>query len=296
VLWRCRDRTFDLTSRTLVMGIVNATPDSFSDGGRYLEPAAAVARAREMLAEGADLIDLGGESTRPGSRPVPAEEQWRRLGPVFERLRREAPDACLSVDTSSAEVASRALEAGCQVVNDVTAMGDPAMPALVARSGAGVVLMHMQGNPATMQDAPRYGDVLRDVGAFLEARRTAARAAGIADEAIAFDPGVGFGKAVTHSITLLANLERLAAAGRPLLIGVSRKSFIGRVLTDPVRAMGAEGGKVDMGSIEGRLEGTLAATGVAVLLGARIVRTHDVPATRRAVVLAEVMRGVRRAD
>jgi len=294
MLWRCREHTFDLASRTLVMGILNVTPDSFSDGGKYLEPSAAIARGRELLAQGADLLDLGGESTRPGSQPVPADEQWRRLGPVIEGLRREAPQACLSVDTASADVARRALAAGCHVVNDVTAMGDPAMPALVAESGAGVVLMHMKGNPATMQDAPRYDDVVREVGAFLETRRAVARAAGVADERIAFDPGVGFGKAVRHSMTLLANLDRIAAAGRPVLIGVSRKSFIGRVLTDPVRAMGPEGGKVDMGPLDARLEGGLAATGVAVLLGARIVRTHDVTATRRAVGIVEVMRGVRR--
>jgi len=293
MIWRCREHTFDLTSRTLVMGILNVTPDSFSDGGKYVEPAAAIARGREMLAQGADLIDLGGESTRPGSRPVPAEEQWRRLGPVIAGLRREAPSACLSVDTASAEVARRALEAGCHVVNDVTAMGDPAMPGVVAAGGAGVVLMHMQGVPATMQDAPRYDDVVREVGGFLETRRAAAHAAGIADERIAFDPGVGFGKAVRHSMTLLSNLDRIAAAGRPVLIGVSRKSFIGRVLTDPARAMGPEGGQVDMGPLDARLEGGLAATGVAVLLGARIVRTHDVPATRRAVVVAETLRGVR---
>lgn len=294
MIWRCREHSFDLGSRTLVMGIVNVTPDSFSDGGKYLEASAALGRSRELLAEGADLLDLGGESTRPGSQPVAAEEQWRRLGPVIEGLRREAPQACLSVDTSSAEVARRALAAGCHVVNDVTAMGDPAMPALVAECGAGVVLMHMQGNPATMQNAPRYDDVVNEVGAFLEMRRAAAHAAGIPNECIAFDPGVGFGKAVAHSITLLANLDRIAAAGRPVLIGVSRKSFIGRVLTDPVRAMGPEGGKVDMGSVESRLEGGLAATGAAVLLGARIVRTHDVAGTKRAVGIADAMRAVRR--
>ena len=294
MIWHCRDHSFDLTSRTLMMGIVNVTPDSFSDGGKFYEPAAAIAHARAMLAEGADLLDLGGESTQPGSQPVPADEQWRRLRPVFEGLRREAPSACLSVDTSSAEVARRALGAGCQIVNDITALGDPEMPNVVAAAGAGVVLMHMQGNPAIMQKSPRYDDVVREVGSFLADRRAVARAAGVADEAIAFDPGVGFGKAVVHSMTLLANLDRLAAAGRPVLIGISRKSFIGRVLTDPVRAMGPEGGKVDMGSVDSRLEGGLAATGAAVLLGARIVRTHDVVATKRAVGMAVAMRSARR--
>ncbi len=294
MIWRCRDRAFDLGTRTLLMGIVNVTPDSFSDGGKYLEPGAAIARGLELLGEGADLLDLGGESTRPGSQPVPASEQWRRLAPVVEGLRRRAPGACLSVDTASAEVAERALAAGCHVVNDVTALGDPAMPAVVAASGAGVVLMHMRGNPATMQDAPRYDDVVREVGEFLEARRAAARAAGIADEAIAFDPGVGFGKSVAHSLSLLANLDRLAALGRPLLLGISRKSFLGRVLARPGAPPGTPDREIEPVPVGERLEGGLAATAVAVLRGARILRTHDLAATRRAARVAEALAGARR--
>jgi dihydropteroate synthase len=277
MIWRCRDHTFDLASRSLVMGIVNVTPDSFSDGGRFFEPAAAITHAQALLAEGADLLDLGGESTRPGSQPVTAEEQWRRLAPVIEAVRRDAPQACLSVDTASAEVARRALAAGCHVVNDVYALADSEMAGVIAAAGAGLVLMHMQGNPATMQVAPKYDDVVREVGAFLAERRAAARAAGIAEEAIALDPGVGFGKSLAHTHALLGNLDRLETGGRPVLIGVSRKSFVMRTLG------------LDLAPQE-RLEGALAATAIAVLLGARIVRTHDVTATVRAVRMAEAIR------
>ena len=280
MIWRCRERVFDLTTRSLVMGIVNVTPDSFSDGGRFAEPAAALAHAKQLLAVGADLLDLGGESTRPGSSPVPAEEQWRRLSPVIEGLRRDAPDACLSVDTSSAEVARRALELGCHVVNDTSALGDPAMAPLVAKSGAGVVLMHMRGTPATMQNDPRYDDVVAEVGAHLTERRKLARDAGIAEEFVAVDPGVGFGKALEHNLTVLANLDRLETGGRPLVLGVSRKSFIGRVLDRPA---------------DQRLEGGLSATGVIVLLGARVIRTHDVATTLPAVHVADALRAARRA-
>ena len=277
MLWRCRDRVFDLTGRTLVMGIVNITPDSFSDGGRFFAPEAALAHARRLVAEGADLLDLGAESTRPGSQPVPDDEQWRRLAPVLAGLAGETP-ACLSVDTASAAVAERALAAGAQIVNDVTALGDPGMAGLVAGRGAGLVLMHMRGTPADMQHDPRYQDAASEVAARLAERLEAARAAGIADERVALDPGIGFGKAVRHSLELVARLEALAALGRPVLIGVSRKSFIGQVLDRPVGE---------------RLEGSLAATAVAVFNGARIVRTHDVAATVRAVRVAEALRGAR---
>jgi dihydropteroate synthase len=277
--WRCRDRVFELGGRALVMGVVNVTPDSFSDGGRHLAPEAAGARARELLAEGADLIDLGAESTRPGAAPVPAEEQWRRLAPVLEALRDE-PAACLSVDTASAEVAKRALAAGVRVVNDVSALGDPAMAAVVAEHHAGLILMHMQGTPATMQTAPHYDDVATEVAAWLAERREAAHAAGIGDECVALDPGIGFGKSAEHNLELIARLEALVVLGRPVAIGVSRKSFIGRLLDVPAGE---------------RLEGGLAAAAVAVFLGARIVRTHDVRPTVRAVRMAAILRETRRA-
>jgi dihydropteroate synthase len=276
MLWRCRDRTFDLAGRTLVMGVVNVTPDSFSDGGRYAAPDAAIAHARRLLGEGADLLDVGGESTRPGSQPVPAAEQWRRIGPVVEALTRDG--SVLSVDTSSAEVAERALAAGARIVNDVTALGDPAMAGVVAASRAGLVLMHMRGTPADMQRDPRYADAPAEVAAFLAGRLEAALAAGIGREAIVLDPGVGFGKAARHSLEVLARLEALTSLERPLLIGVSRKSFIGQSLDLPV---------------DQRLEGSLAAASIAVFQGARIVRAHDVAATVRAVKVADALRAAR---
>jgi len=278
LVWRCRDRVFDLSARTLIMGVVNVTPDSFSDGGRFFAPDAAIAHARQLLAEGADLLDLGAESTRPGAAPVTAAEQIRRLAPVIEALAAN-PGACLAVDTANAEVAGHALELGAQVVNDVTALADPGMAAVVARSGAGLVLMHMTGTPATMQQDPHYEDVTQEVREHLAARLEAARAAGVPDGRVVLDPGIGFGKTVRHNLELLARIEELKPLGRPLLIGVSRKSFLGKTLDLPV---------------DQRLEGGLAAGAVAVFLGARIVRTHDVAATVRAARVADALREARR--
>ncbi len=278
MIWRCRERVFDLSARTLVMGVVNVTPDSFSDGGRFFAPGAAIARARVLLAEGADLLDLGAESTRPGAAPVPPAEQLRRLVPVLQALAAE-PGACVSVDTTSAEVACRALELGAHVVNDVTALGDPAMGGIVAGAGAGLVLMHMRGTPATMQQDPRYDDVSREVRDELARKLDCARQAGIAEDRVALDPGIGFGKSVRHNYELLARLPELAALGRPVTIGVSRKSFLGLTLRLPV---------------DQRLEGGLAAAAVAVFQGARIVRTHDVQPTLRAVRVADELRAARR--
>jgi len=278
VIWRCRDRAFDVTARTLVMGVVNVTPDSFSDGGRFADPAAAVSHARTLMSRGADLIDLGGESTRPGSAPVPPEEQWRRIGPVIATL--ASGSVPVSVDTASAEVARRALDAGAAVVNDVTALGDPAMAALVARTRAGVVLMHMRGSPRDMQQDPRYDDVAAEVRDALAACVATARAAGIAAESIALDTGIGFGKTARHNHELLSRLDELAALGHPVMIGVSRKRFLGAPLDLPVSE---------------RLEAGVAATAVAVFLGARIVRAHDVRETLRAVRIAELLRDARRA-
>jgi dihydropteroate synthase len=278
--WRCRERIFDPAERALVMGILNVTPDSFSDGGRYFEPAAAIARGRQILEEGADLIDLGAESTRPGSQPVPAEEQWRRLEPVIAALSQD-PRACLSVDTASAEVAQRALGLGVEVINDVTALGDPGMAAVASASGAGVVLMHMRGVPADMHRDPRYDDAAGEIAAWLAERRAVARAAGIEDDRIALDPGVGFGKALEHNLAILARIGEIVALGRPVLVGVSRKSFIGKLLADA--------------PVHERLEGGLAAVAIARFEGAAIVRTHDVAPTRRALEVAEAIRRRRRA-
>jgi dihydropteroate synthase len=275
--WRARGRDFDVSARTLVMGILNVTPDSFSDGGRYLEPAAAIARGRELLALGADVIDLGAESTRPGSEPVPAAEQVRRLAPVLAGLE----GAPISVDTASAEVAEFALRHGAVVVNDVTALGDPAMAGVVAKAGAGLVLMHMRGVPQTMQADPRYDDVVAEVTSFLRERMAVARTAGVAEEAIALDPGIGFGKKLEHSVALLAATAELASLGRPLLVGASRKSFLGRLTgeDDPER----------------RHEGSLAAAAIAAFEGARILRVHDVAATVRVVRVADAARAARAA-
>jgi len=279
MLWRCRDRVFDLAERTLVMGVVNVTPDSFSDGGRFLDPDAAVAHARALIAEGADILDLGAESTRPGSEPVRSAEQRRRLDPVLDALGADR-EIVISVDTTSAEVARAALDAGARIVNDVSALEDPAMAPLVAETGAGLVLMHRRGTSATMQDDPRYEDVAGEVRAWLAERSGRARRAGVAEESIVLDPGIGFGKTARHNLELIARLEEVAGAGRPIVIGVSRKSFLGRPL----------GLAPDQ-----RLEAGLAATAVAVFLGARIVRTHDVAATRRALSIAEPLRDARRA-
>lgn len=261
--------------RTLIMGVVNVTPDSFADGGRFLEPDLAVARARELAAEGADLLDLGAESTRPGARPVsPAEEQDRLL-PVLERLLKEPP-CPVSVDTSKPEVAEAALALGAHMVNDVTGLAaGPALAEACLRYGAALCLVHMRGTPDTMQLDPRYEDLLGEVRARLAAAVAAAEAAGVPPDAICVDPGIGFGKAVAHNLTLLKRLDALAPLGKPILVGPSRKSFIGALLGLPP----AE-----------RLEGTLAACVVAAEAGAHILRVHDVAAVRRAVRVAEAIR------
>jgi len=276
-VWRCRDRALSLDA-PLVVGVVNVTPDSFSDGGRHLDAETALAHARRLLDEGADLVELGAESTRPGAEPVPADEQWRRLAPVVTTLARE-PLAVISIDTASAAVAERALAEGAHVINDVSALGDPAMAGLVAQSGAGLVLMHMRGTPATMQQDPRYDDVVAEVAAFLAARRDTAVAAGVAREAIALDPGIGFGKTVAHNLALLAGLDAFVALGQPVLIGVSRKRFLGTLTGDLPP--------------EERLEAGLAAAAISVMQGAAIVRTHDVRATVRALAVATAIRDAR---
>ena len=281
MLWRCRDVTYDLSARVLVMGIVNVTPDSFSDGGRYLDPGAAVARCHELLAEGADVLDVGAESTRPGSPAVPAEEQWRRLEPVLTELRRSKPDAVISCDTRDAAVADRALGAGARIINDVSALSDAAMARTVARDCAGLVLMHMRGNPETMQRDTTYADVVAEVDAHLRARLAVAEAAGVMRECVAFDPGIGFGKSAEGSLALLARgLPILAASGRPVLVGASRKSFLAR-LTD------------EDGPPATRVSASLAAAALAVFEGATILRVHDVAATVRVAKIALAARKAR---
>jgi len=259
------------------MGVLNVTPDSFSDGGLTFDPTAAIDHGRRLAAEGADLLDVGAESTRPGASPVSAGEQWRRLEPVLKGLLAGA-GVPISVDTASAEVAQRALELGVHVINDVTALADPGMAPVVAARGAGVILMHMRGTPAEMQRDPRYEDVVSEVVAWLAARAAAARAQGLAVDQIALDPGIGFGKTVQHNLELLARLDRLAELGRPVVVGLSRKSFLGKLLDLPLGE---------------RLEAGLAASAVAVFQGAAILRTHDVKATRRAAAIALALREAR---
>ena len=258
------------------MGIVNVTPDSFSDGGLFLDPGRAVEHGLALAAAGAAVLDVGGESTRPGSHPVPAEEQRRRVVPVIRRLAAEA-GVPVSVDTSDASVAAAALEAGATMVNDVTAgRGDREMLALVAGAGAGYVFMHMQGTPATMQVDPRYDDVVAEVGAFLAERRAAANEAGIPDDDLVADPGLGFGKTAAHSLTLLARLgDVAAAAGVPVLVGPSRKGFLGVAAGPPAATL----------PVDQREEATLAALVWALDHGASMVRVHDVAPAVEAVRL-----------
>ena len=258
--------------RTRVMGILNVTPDSFSDGGLYCKPERALARAEAMLAEGADLIDVGGQSSRPGSEPVPTAVEQARVLPVVRAIVKRH-DALVSVDTYRAGVAAAALDAGAVMVNDISALRfDPGMAPLLAERGATVVLMHMQGTPRTMQQAPAYHHVIDDVYGFLHERLQAAVQAGIERQRIVLDPGFGFGKTVTHNLELLRGLDHLDALGQPLLVGVSRKSFLGRLLQRPV---------------DDRLAGSLASALWAAQRGAALVRVHDVGATVQALTLLE---------
>ena len=262
--------------RTLIMGIINVTPDSFADGGRYLDPAAAVRHGRALAAEGADLLDVGAESTRPGSPPLRSPEERARLLPVLERLL-DDPPCPVSVDTSKPEVAEAALALGAHMVNDVTGLAaGPALAEMCAAHGAGLAVMHMRGTPRTMQVDPRYDDLLGEVRTRLETAVAAAEAAGMPPDAICVDPGIGFGKTLAHNLTLLRRLDAFRAIGKPILVGPSRKSFIGALLD---KVPPAE-----------RLEGTLAACVMAAVAGAHIVRVHDVAAVRRAVRVAEAIR------
>ena len=273
MLWRCHHRVIDL-SRPVVMGILNVTPDSFSDGGRYADTEAALDRAAAMVAEGAAILDIGGESTRPGAEAVAEATENERVIPVIERIARSL-DVALSIDTSKPGVMASATAAGACIVNDVCALRAPGARDIAAQAGVGVCLMHMQGEPRTMQQHPAYQDVVAEVGAFLSRERETCIAAGIAPEAIALDPGLGFGKGLDHNMTLLKGLSEIVALGSPVLVGVSRKSFIGRILDRPVHE---------------RLAGGLGLAALAVSLGARIIRTHDVAATRDAIrVVAAVL-------
>jgi dihydropteroate synthase len=262
MIWRTRRRTFDLASRGVIMGILNVTPDSFSDGGRFAQVDSAVDQALRMVEEGADIIDIGGESTRPGAEAVRADEEIARVIPVIEKLSKLTP-AALSIDTSKAAVARAAMAAGAEIINDVTALlGDPAMASVAAESGAGLALMHMRGTPRTMQHNPHYNDVVSEVADFLIERMTAAKAAGLSEDHLAIDPGIGFGKTVEHNLQLIAGLEKFAALQRPVLLGVSRKSFLSTAAASP--------------DVNDRDTPTAALTALGYQLGARIFRVHAV--------------------
>ena len=261
--------------RPLVMGVLNVTPDSFSDGGRYIGVEAALNRAREMAEEGADIIDVGGESTRPGADPVPVEEELRRVIPVIKAIKGEL-DVPLSIDTYKAEVARAALEAGATMVNDVSGLRfSPNMARVVAEHDAYAVVMHMKGTPRDMQKNPYYEDVVGEVKAFFQERLEHLEAQGVNLDKVILDPGIGFGKRLEDNLILIREIPSLLELGRPLLLGPSRKTFIGQVLDLPVGE---------------RLEGTLAVVAVAVFLGVAIVRVHDVLAARRAVDMAWALR------
>ncbi len=264
------------------MGIVNVTPDSFSDGGRYLDAAAAVAHAEQLAREGADILDVGGESTRPGAEPVSAEEELRRVLPVLEGIAAIDSPARpqISIDTSKASVASAALQAGASLVNDVSALrADPQMAEVVADSGAECCLMHMLGEPRTMQRGPRYSDVVDEVMAFLTERLQVAVGEGISEQRIMLDPGIGFGKTVAHNLELLDRLDELTALGRPIVVGTSRKSFLARVLE-------GAGGPSAADAPEGRLAGTIATNVLALERGASVFRVHEVAPVRDALAVA----------
>jgi dihydropteroate synthase len=277
-LLRARDRTIALGDQTIVVGILNCTPDSFSDGGRRTDAEGAARWCEEQAVQGADWIDIGGESTRPGAEPVDAEEEWRRVRPALQAARRLVPALPVSIDTTKAEVARRALDEGATIINDVSALRfDPEMAGTVARAGAAVILMHMRGEPRTMQAAPHYQDAAAEVRQALLAAAAGARAAGITADRLLLDPGIGFGKTVEHNLEILRALPTLCAAGYPTLVGASRKNLIGRLLDLPV---------------DERLEGSLAIAVAAVLAGAHAVRVHDVRATVRAVRVSDaILRG-----
>jgi len=272
-VWQC-GRFSLLLNRPLVMGILNVTPDSFSDGGDHDDPAAAVAHGERLLAEGADILDIGGESTRPGSEPVAAAQELARVRPVLRRFVSEG-GVPVSVDTRRADVAEACVAAGASIINDVSGFRDPAMVRLAASCDAGVCVMHMLGEPGTMQDKPRYDDVVAEVGGYLIAQAAMLEAAGVARERIAIDPGIGFGKTLEHNLALLRATDELASLGYPLLIGASRKRFIGQIT-------GAE-------EPTERLGGSVATALYVAELGAAVIRVHDVgPTVQALAVLAEL--------
>ena len=273
-LWRCRDREIEIGPRALIMGIVNVTPDSFSDGGRFDSTAKAIEHGLRLVEDGADILDIGGESSRPGAEAVPIDEELRRVIPVIVALAKQIAIP-ISIDTAKAEVARQALRAGACIVNDITALGDPEMPEVVRAAGAGIVLMHMRGTPQTMHLNPAYVDVVAEIGAFFEERIRLAVERGISLEAIALDPGIGFGKTLEHTLEQLRRLEEYQRFGRPVCLGVSRKGFIGQILNRPR---------------DRRTAGSVAIACHAIGRGAaQIVRVHDVAEHRDAAAMLQLL-------
>ena len=271
MLWQTRTHTFDLSCRALLMGVLNVTTDSFSDGGSFIDTERAVAHARGMIAAGADIIDIGGESTRPGAEPVSEAEEMRRVIPVIERLAAFP----VSIDTMKPNVARAAIERGAEIVNDVTGLRDPAMREVVRASGAGAIAMHMQGAPRDMQRAPHYDDVCGEIREFFRQTFEACLASGMDVTRLAFDPGIGFGKTVPHNLAILRNLDSMRVGGRPLVLGVSRKSFIGKVL-------GSD-------AMEDRAWPTVALTSHGRARGANVFRVHDVQPNAHALRMTEAI-------
>ncbi|MEN8716145.1 MAG: dihydropteroate synthase [Verrucomicrobiales bacterium] len=273
--WRCRAHTFDLSVRGEIMGILNVTPDSFSDGGNYNTIDAAVNQAEKMLSDGAAILDIGGESTRPGADEVSTKDETERTIPVIEAIRKRHADACISIDTSKPEVALAAIQAGAAIINDVTGFRDPAMIDVAAETNAGCVVMHMLGNPRTMQADPTYDNVVTEIGAFFEERLATIKAAGVDKESIVFDPGIGFGKTLKHNLELLRHPDRIIVGERPLLLGISRKSLLGTLTgTDQANE---------------RDWPTVAVTSLTRELGIPLHRVHDVKANVEALRMTEAM-------
>jgi dihydropteroate synthase len=278
MIWRARDRLLTFERQAQLMAVLNITPDSFSDGGSFLEADHAVDQASRLVDEGAAILDVGGESTRPGSDPVPLEEELRRVIPVIRRLRREFPEVVLSIDTYKAETARQAVVAGADIINDITALrGDPLMLKVVKETGAGVVIMHMQGTPKTMQVAPYYRDVVAEVASFLDERRAFACAQGVAFDRIALDPGFGFGKRDQDNMRLIQRLDAIAALGSPTVVGISRKSTLARLSGEPLLPFSE------------RLWPTIATTCLLRLGGAQVLRIHDVRPNLEALRMTEAI-------
>ncbi len=272
---RCRKRTFTLGKRTLLMGVLNVTPDSFSDGGLYFDKETAIARGLKMVEEGADFIDIGGESTKPGSKPLGSDEEFRRVIPVIEFLAKEV-DVPISIDTYKSTVAKKAIEAGAQIINDISGLHlDPSLSQVAAKEGVPLVLMHIRGNPETMQKNIHYESIFSEIIQYLKDSIQRAESAGVDPEQIIIDPGIGFGKTVEDNLLILKNLQEFKILGKPLLLGTSRKSFIGKILNADVTE---------------RLEGTLSSIVVGVLNGAHIIRCHDVLQAKRAIAIADAVR------